>query len=121
MTININDKNIKFGFGLYFLGKAQKENNTDLFGLLQSIVRNPVSDMVDLMYFSAKCEAELDEVELLITKRELLDFLEENNDFKNVDGYLSKWSKKLLGTIEGNFIPKEDEEDTDDKTVSKKK
>lgn len=104
MIIEINGHNIKFGFGLYFLGKAQKENDTDLGGLLQSIVKNPVADMVDLMYYSAKCEAELDDVKLAISKREFLEFLEANNDFQNTDGYLAEWSKKLVESVKVMFV-----------------
>jgi hypothetical protein len=107
MIIDINGHDIKFGFGLYFLGKAQKEQNTDLSGLLQSLVKNPIADMVDLMFFSAKCEADLDEVKLQITKREFLDFLESNNDFQKTDGYLAQWSTKLVDSVKIMFSENE--------------
>jgi len=110
MILKIKDKDVKFGFGTYYLGKALKENNTDISGLLESISKNPIADMVDLMYFSAKCEAELDDVKVPITKREFVDFLEETKDFKNDDGVLSKWSKALIESIRGNFLPEEDKE-----------
>ena len=58
MTIKINGKDIKFGFGLYFIGKAQSEKDTDLQGLLKSI--KTVSDVIDLMYIDAKTEASPD-------------------------------------------------------------
>lgn len=105
MVLKINGQDVKFGFGLYFLGKAQKEQNTDLNGLLQSLVKNPISDMVDLMFYSAKCEAEIDEVELKITKRQFLTHLEETKDFDNTDGLLARWSNKFIETIKGNFLP----------------
>lgn len=108
MVINIKGKEVKFGFGLYFLGKAQKHNDTDLNGLLQSLIKNPIADMVDLMYYSAKCEAELDDVELGISKRDFLEHLESVNDFTNTDGYLAKWSGNLVESIKGNFLPEDD-------------
>lgn len=111
MVVKINGHDIKFGFGLYFLGKAQKEQNTDLSGLLQSLVKNPIADMVDLMFYSAKCEAEIDEVELKITKREFLTHLEQTKDFDNTDGVLAQWSNKFIETIKGNFLPEEKEVD----------
>lgn len=111
MVVKINGHDIKFGFGLYFLGKAQKEQNTDLNGLLQSLVKNPIADMVDLMFYSAKCEAEIDEVELKITKRDFLTHLEETKDFDNTDGLLAQWSNKFIETIKGNFLPEENEVD----------
>lgn len=111
MVLKIKGKDIRFGFGLYFLGKAQKENGTDLMGLLQSLQKNPISDMVDLMYFSAKCEAELDEKELEITKREFLEHLEETKDFHNTDGVIARWSKGLMETISGNFLPETKEKE----------
>lgn len=121
MILNIKGNDIKFGYGLYFLGKAQKENNTDLNGLLQSLVKNPIADMVDLMYYSAKCEAELDEVKLSISKRDLLDYLEQNNDFNNADGALSKWSAKLVESVKGLFTVNETETATKDEELVKKK
>ena len=120
MVIEINGKSVKFGYGLYFLGKAQKEHNTDLNGLLQSLVKNPIADMVDLMYFSAKCEAELDEVKLPITKREFLEFLENTGDFKKTDGLLAQWSNGLVESVKGYFL-ENDAEETNDKEIDVKK
>lgn len=109
MVVKINDKDVKFSFGLYFLGKAQINFNVDLSGLLQMLIKNPTANMVDLMWYSAVCESELDEVELPIKKRDFVDFLEGTNDFKNTDGVLAKYSNALLETIRGNFLPVNDE------------
>ena len=117
MVVKIKEHDIKLGFGLYFLGKAQKKADTDLNGLLKSLIKNPISDMVDLMWYSAVCEAELDEVELPIKKRDLVEFLEETKDYDNTDGLLAKWSGKFTDTIRGNFLPKEED---DNKDVKKK-
>ena len=117
MVLEINSKQVKFGFGLYFLGKCLKEYKTDLNGLLQSLVKNPISDIVDLMYFSAKCEAELDEVKLQISKREFLDYLESTKDFQNTDGVLAKWSNGFVESVKGNFLP---EINADEDDVKKK-
>lgn len=111
MIIKIKDHDIKLGFGLYFLGKAQKANDTDLNGLLNSLIKNPISDMVDLMWYSAQCEAELDGVELPITKRDLVEHLETTNDFDNLDGYLSKFNAGIVETIKGHFLPEDDEKE----------
>lgn len=105
MVVNIKGKDIKFGFGLYFLGKAMKDQNTDLQGILNSISKNPIADMVDLMYFSAKCEAELDDVKLQISKRDFLEHLEEVKDFQNTEGILAKWANAFVESIKGNFLP----------------
>ena len=120
MVIKIKEHDIKFGFGLYFLGKTLKKQDTDLRGLLESLIKNPITvnaDMIDLMYFSAQCEAELDEVELPIKKRDLLEHLESIKDFDNDKGILSKWSAKFIETIQGTFLP---EEEKDDDEVKKK-
>ena len=109
MVITINKHEIKLGFGLYFLGRAQKKFDTDLQGLLESLIKNPISDMVDLMYLSAQCEAELDEVELPIKKRDLVEHLERVNDFDNSEGILAKWSKGFAESLNGYFLPKDDE------------
>lgn len=119
MIAEINGKKVKFGFGLYFLGKAQKKFNTDLNGLLKSLIKNPIADMVDLMYYSAVTEAELDEVELTITKREFLEYLEKTKDFQDFDGILAKWSGGLVESIKGNFLP--DEEPSEEVEDVKKK
>jgi hypothetical protein len=113
MTLEINDKSVKFGFGLYFLGKAQKKFNTDLQGLLSSIVKNPLSDIVDLMYYSIVVESELDELEAPITKREFITYLESVNDYGNTDGLLAKWSNKFIESIKGNFLPEGTEKEED--------
>lgn len=110
MEVKINDKTVKFGYGLYFLGKAQKQWNTDLQGLLQSIVKNPIADMIDLMYFSAKCEAELDDVGISLTKREFVEHLEKIKDFHNDQGVLATFVKGLVESIQGNFLPEQEEE-----------
>lgn len=114
MVLKIKEKDVKFGFGLYFLGKAMKERDTDLKGLLESLSKNPIVDMVDLMYFSAKCEAELDEVGISITKREFLEHLEITDDFQNTEGLLAKWSNMFLESIKGNFLPEAKEEKEDE-------
>jgi len=120
MTVTINGHDVKFGFGLYFLGKAQKEFNVDLNGLLNSLMINPIADMIDLMYYSAKCEAELDEVKLQVSKREFLTFLEETKDFKKTDGILAEWSNKFVDNIKGNFLPEVEEEADAVEPVKKK-
>ena len=111
MILKINNKDFKFGYGLYFIGKCLKENDTDLNGLLKSLVKNPITDMVDLMYFSAKCEADLDGVKLELTKRELLEYLEETKDFQNIDGLLATWSNAFVESIKGHFLPTETKEE----------
>ena len=116
MILKINNKDIKLGYGLYFLGKAIKERETDIIGLLNGINKYPISEVVDLMYFSAKCEAELDETILPISKRDLLNFLEANNDFTDDKGNIAKFSKGLVDSIQEHFLPhsKEVAEDTTD-------
>jgi len=109
MIIKIKGIDVKFSVGLYFLGKAQKEYNTDLQGLLNSLIKNPLADMVDLMYYSAKCEAQLDDIEVPITKREFVSYLEDSNDFQKTDGVLAEWSKKFVESIRGNFLPENEE------------
>ena len=108
MIIKIKGHDIKLGFGLYFLGRAQKKLDTNLNGLLTSLIKNPISDMVDLLWFSAQCEAELDEVELPIKKRDLVEHLEKTKDFDNDKGVLAKWSAKFIESIKGNFLPEDE-------------
>lgn len=120
MIIKIKDHDIKLGFGLYFLGKAQEARGTDLDGLLSYLIKNPISNPVDLMWLSAECEAELDEIELPIKKREFVNYLEETKDFDKTDGVLAKWMSKFTNTIKGNFLPKEENEDEDNSDVKKK-
>lgn len=119
MNLKIKEHDIKFGFGLYFLGKAQKIRNEDLGELLRSIAQNPLADVVDLMWLSAEVEAELDEVELSIKKRDFVNYLEEVEDFKNDKGIIAQWSTKLIGTIKGNFLPEDNGNEKED--TSKKK
>ena len=115
MKINIKGDDIKFGFGLYFLGRAQKERNQDLGELLNSVAKNPLSDAVDLMWMSAKIEAELDEVTLPIKKRDFIDYLDETEDFKKNDGLIATWANSFIETIKGNFLPEvEDDGKGDD-------
>lgn len=117
MVVRIKEHDIKLGFGLYFLGKAQKKGNTDLNGLLQSLIKNPIADMVDLMYYSAICEAELDDIQLPISKRDFVEYLEQTKDFEKLDGLVARWSNKFMETIKGNFLP----EAKDSEEVVKKK
>lgn len=119
MILKINDKDVKFSFGLYFLGRAMKKNDTDLKGLLVDIAKNPISDVVDLMYFSAKIEAEIDETKLDLTKREFLKFLEDNNEFNKNDGVINQWANGLQETVKGYFLPNNDTEETEVDTEKK--
>lgn len=121
MKLSIKGNDIKFGYGLYFLGKAQKELGTDLQGLLNSISKNPISDVVDLMWLSAKLEAELDDVKLPISKRDFVTYLEETKDFDNDNGNVSNWVKGFMDTIKDNFLPKEDAQEETEEADTKKK
>lgn len=119
MRIEISGKEILLGHGLYFLGKAQKKYDTDLMGLLENIKKNPIADCVDLMYYSAECEAELDGHNIEITKREFLEHLEKTDAFKSMDGILSSWVQELINSIKGHFLPEDVE--TEVKAVKGKK
>lgn len=103
MVKDIAGHNIKFGFGLYFLGKAQKKWQTDLDGLLKGLVKYPIANMVDLMWYSAQCEAELDGKELAISKRDFITFLEQTNDYQDEEGYLATWSNQFVESVKGVF------------------
>lgn len=109
MTIDINGNTVKAGFGLYFIGKAQEKYDLDLLGLLTAVAKHPVAKMVDLMWFSIQCEAELDEVEVPIKKRALLEHLENTKDFENEKGVIATWGAKFTESIRGNFIPEDEE------------
>lgn len=113
MTINFKEHKIKFGFGLYFLGKAQSDKGVDLNGLLQGIKNNV--DIIDLMYISAKTEAYLDEINLPFTRREFISYFEENRDF---DKHIKEWELKFVESVKGHFLPKE--EDSENKEGEKK-
>ena len=116
MNSIINNKEVNFTFGLYFLGKAQKEFNTDLNGLLQNIAKNPLSDITDLMYYSIKCSAELDEIKPEISKREFVEHLETNSEYAKEDGIIKQWTDKFIESIKGHFLPNDNEtEDTESK------
>lgn len=119
MVVEINKHQIRFGFGLYFLGKAQKEKNTNIIGLLQSIINNPIADSVDLMFYSAKCEAELDEIKLPIKKRDFVEFLESKKDFDDENGILAQWSNGFVESIKGNFLPDENEKEGEETKLKK--
>lgn len=104
MTIDFKEHKIKFGFGLYFLGKAQSDKGVDLNGLLQGIKNNV--DIIDLMYISAKTEAYLDEVNLPFTRREFITHFEENSDFNKS---IKDWELKFVESIKGHFLPSEED------------
>lgn len=120
MVININGKDVGFSYGLYFLGKAMKQKNVDLNELLTGLLKNVLSEAVDLMYYSAVCEAEIDGVEVPITKREFLNYLEKEKDFLNSSGAIAKWSKGLTETISGNFLPENTESEAEGEGLKKK-
>ena len=107
MTLEINGNTIEFSYGLYFLGKAQKQRKQDMVEMLNDMATN-ISDSVDLMYLSAEIECELNNSQMPITKKEFVDFLEKENDFKNTEGYLAKWAKELLKTVKGHFLPEQE-------------
>lgn len=120
MKVKIKDKEVKIGYGLYFLGVAQKELNTDLNGLLQGLIKYPISEMVDLLWLSIKCEASLDEVELPIKKRDLVEHLQDTKDFEDEDGILAKFSNNFVKSIRGSFIGEEEGESSEEETPEKK-
>ena len=116
MKLIIDGKEVNFTFGLYFLGKAQKEFKTDMHGLLNGIVENPLADITDLMYFSLKCNAEIDEIEVPFTKRFFVEYLENNKEYAKEDGIIKKWADAFIESIRGHFLPKEKEVEAEKKT-----
>jgi hypothetical protein len=115
MKVDINGKQIKFGFGLYFLGKAQSHFNKDLGSLLTGL-KNRV-DIVDLMYVSAKSEAYLDDEPFEYTKREWVKlFIDDNVS----DDTITQWETKFAESIKG-LIPILDEDKNDEGIDIKKK
>ena len=86
---------------------------------MQNIAKNPLSDITDLMYYSIKCSAELDDVKPQITKREFVEHLENNGEYAKDNGIIKKWTDKFIESIKGHFLPNESE--AENNTESKKK
>ena len=109
MVINIKEHDIKFGFGLYFLGKAQSHNNVDLNGLLQGLKNN--TDIIDLMFLSAKTEAYLDEIDFPLTRREFVEFFTTGKDSLKL---IKEWELQFVEDIKGHFLPENKDEKGDE-------
>lgn len=114
MTLEVKGNSIVFGFGLYFLGKAQSDKKTDLNGLLKGLVNN--TDVIDLMYISAKTEAYLDEKDLSFNRREFIDLiLSDENSLTLIE----KWSNEFVESVKGHFLPQEESEDSKENSEKK--
>jgi len=120
MKCNIKGKEVKFSYGLYFLGKAQKITNNTLYGMLQGIQENPLCDVVDLMYLSMKVECDLDDLKVPFTKREFIQYMEVE-EYGKEDGIIYKWTSKLIESISGHFLPKNEDEGNENQEEEKKK
>ena len=115
MTIKIKEHDINFGFGLYFLGKAQGEKGVDLNGLLKGLKNN--TDIIDLMFLSAKTEAYLDEVAFPLTRREFVEFFTTDKDSLKI---IKQWETQFVEDIKGHFLPENKEDEKENEEVKKK-
>lgn len=119
MTINIDGNEIKFGFGLYFIGKAQSFFDTDLKGLLTRTKNN--MDVAELMYISAKSEAFLDEKPFSYSIRDWISLFETDKVGNEV---LTDWQTVFIDSIKGHFLPEDNTTDievVDEEEVTVKK
>ena len=119
MKIEVKGVNVDLSFGLYFLGKVLKKYDSDLVTFLALLQKNPLAEFVDVMYFCIECNADLDGIKPPITKREFVNFLQDNDDFNNKEGVLANFSKGLITSINGHFTPNQEDEN-DSEEVKKK-
>ena len=117
MKVEIDGKEISFGFGLYFLGKAQGVLGLELVELLASLKTR--ADIVDLMYVSAKTEAYLDDKIFVYSKRDWVDlFINDTAEVK----VITDWEVEFVKSVQGLFnLKQEDTESETNLTVEKKK
>ena len=111
MKADINGKEIGFSHGLYFIGKAQKELGKDLFELVDELGKNTLSFLPDLMYLSIKVDAELDDKQPLIKKREFIEYLENSKDLSDAEGIGARFISEFSKSIKVNLPVNEDDGD----------
>ena len=107
MKADINGKEIGFSNGLYFIGKAQQQLGKDLFQLVEELGKNTLSFLPDLMWLSIKVDAELDDKQPSITKREFNEYLENSKDLSNNEGIGARFVSEFSNSIKTN-LPQEE-------------
>ena len=107
MKANINGKEVGFSYGLYFIGKAQEETGKELYEIVNSLSKNALSLIPDLMYLSISIDAQLDGKKPAITKREFIEWMESEKDLAKDDGLASQFIQSFTETIKDN-LPKDD-------------
>lgn len=118
MIAEIKGKKVKFTVGLYFLGEAQAELNMNIDELIRAVINNPSKYLLDLMFISARVEAELDEKPCPITKRDLVEWLDESDDFAKNDGIGAEFSNKLVKSLTKHLPKPEEAEPVEDEKKS---
>lgn len=113
MKFEINGQEIGFSHGLYFIGKAQEVFKKDLFELVGTLGSNTLSFLPDLMYLSLKVDAELDDKEPKISKREFIEWIETTKDLANDKGLGAKFVSEFTKSIKSN-LPEEKVEAEED-------
>ena len=103
MKAEINGKEIGFSNGLYFIGKAQRELGYDLFQLVEELGKNTLSFLPDLMWLSIRVDAELDDKQPAISKREFIEYLENSKDLSDDKGIGARFVKSFSDSIKVNL------------------
>jgi len=111
MKANIKGNEIGFSNGLYFIGKAQEELGKDLFQLVEALGNNTLSFLPDLMWLSIKVDAELDDKQPLISKREFIEYLETAKDLSDDKGIGARFISEFSNSIKTNLPQVEDKDE----------
>ena len=83
IKLNFNGKELDFFFGLSFLGKFLKEENTDLQGIFNSVNSEPYTFIPHLMYKSYLHNCKRQGKGADLTPYQMSDLIEETGHFKD--------------------------------------
>ena len=114
MKIKLEGKDIFFGFGLHFLGRVHSEMGMHPLFVTAKIKSN--TDIVDLMYISARSEHFLDDRLFPFTKR---DFIEKMLEDPKLEEHISEFWGHYQKTVQVEFLDKLQEAQDEEKKKKK--
>jgi len=106
LNLTINGKEIKFSFGLGFLGELIDDLDIGFDELFIKYDRNPFKYIPLIMFHSAKFTAENNDKEIDFTKNDLCNWIDDDGGLKNES--MIKFSHAFIESINKD-VPKEEE------------
>jgi len=98
ITLKFPKQELKCSLGLMFLGELLDETGLSLEEAGEQMQKNPFKLIPTMIYVSARVEAELDGKDFDLTRRQLVEIIEEDGGIgsEQITKFVEEWTKSLF-------------------------